>query len=240
VITSPRSLAQAATRTKIIEIAAQLLHESGPTGVTTRAVADGAGVQAPAIYRLFGDKEGLLEAVAEHVMATFVSAKAVIVEQATSANTDPLDDLRAGWQSQIDFGLANPVLFHLLSDPVRARSSVAARAGRRVLESRVRRVALAGKLRVAEDRAVGIIQAAGIGTIQMMVATPEGERDPGLPDAMYAGVLAQILTDAPAETGADTLTTSVAFRAIAPQLTSLSEAERHMLVEWLDRVITDS
>ncbi|WP_338419811.1 TetR family transcriptional regulator [Streptomyces klenkii] len=33
--------------------------------MTTRAVAAAAGVQAPAIYRLFGDKDGLLEAVAE-------------------------------------------------------------------------------------------------------------------------------------------------------------------------------
>ena len=44
--------------------------------VTTRAVADAAGVQAPTLYRLFGDKDGLMEAVAEHVMAAFVHAKA--------------------------------------------------------------------------------------------------------------------------------------------------------------------
>ena len=67
---------RSATRSIIIDVAAQLLQEHGPLAVTTRGVADRAGVQAPTIYRLFGDKDGLLDAVAEHVMATFVSAKA--------------------------------------------------------------------------------------------------------------------------------------------------------------------
>jgi AcrR family transcriptional regulator len=37
---------------------------AGRRAVTTRAVAAGAGVQAPTIYRLFGDKDGLLDALA--------------------------------------------------------------------------------------------------------------------------------------------------------------------------------
>lgn len=67
-----------------------------------------AGIQAPTIYRLFGDKDGLLKAVAEQVMATHVSAKAAIVEAASAGDVDPLVDLRAGWQTQIDFGVTNP------------------------------------------------------------------------------------------------------------------------------------
>ncbi|MGI3786407.1 MAG: TetR/AcrR family transcriptional regulator, partial [Janthinobacterium lividum] len=65
------------TRARVVDVAAHLLQSEGPAAVTTRAVAEGAGVQAPTIYRLFGDKDGLLEAVAEHVMAAFVSAKTV-------------------------------------------------------------------------------------------------------------------------------------------------------------------
>ncbi|MDQ2795770.1 MAG: TetR/AcrR family transcriptional regulator, partial [Actinomycetota bacterium] len=47
----------------MIDVAARLLQEEGPAAVTTRGVALAAGVQAPAVYRLFGDKDGLLEAV---------------------------------------------------------------------------------------------------------------------------------------------------------------------------------
>jgi AcrR family transcriptional regulator len=52
-------------QSKIIDAAARVLRDHGPAAVTTRRVAEQAGVQPPAIYRLFGDKDGLLEAVAE-------------------------------------------------------------------------------------------------------------------------------------------------------------------------------
>jgi AcrR family transcriptional regulator len=225
------------TRTRIVEVAARFLREEGPGAVTTRGVAQAAGVQAPAIYRLFGDKDGLLEAVAEHVMSSFVAAKASVVEAAAEADVDPVDDLRDGWRSQVDFGLANPALFALLSDPARVAGSPAARLGRRVLEARVHRVAAAGRLRVSEARAVGIIQSSGVGVITTILSTVPSDRDPGLADAVFEGVLAQILTDAPAGGGPGHLATVVAFRAVAPELDQLSEAERRLLTEWLDRIV---
>ena len=223
------------SRARIIDAAAQLLKEHGPAAVTTRAVAVGAGVQPPAIYRLFGDKDGLLEAVAEHVMTSYVEAKAGVVDAAAADGVDPLDDLRAGWQTQLEFGLANPDIFRLLSDPSRVLTSPSAAAGRRVLEKRIRRVAESGRLRVSEQRALGLVQAGGIGTIQTLLATPPEQRDPGLGEAMYEAVLAQILTDAPARDADDTVAATVAFRAITPSLTALSDSERRLMTEWLDR-----
>ncbi|RFA18272.1 TetR/AcrR family transcriptional regulator [Subtercola boreus] len=228
------------TRSRIVEVAAQLLREQGPAGVTTRRVAEAAGVQAPTIYRLFGDKDGLLDAVAEFVLATFVSTKAAIVEAASADDVDPLDDLRAGWRAQIEFGVANPELFRLLSDPARGRSSPAAESGKRVLEARIHRVAVAGRLRVAESRAVDLVQAAGIGCIQTLLATAPGLRDAGLADSMYEAVLAQILAEVvPGEEhlGSAPLAALVGARAISPELDALSEVERMMLAEWLDRAI---
>ncbi|MBQ1012875.1 TetR/AcrR family transcriptional regulator, partial [Micromonospora sp. M51] len=64
-------------RAGIVAAATELLREKGANAVTTRAVAQAAGVQAPTIYRLFGDKDGLIDAVAEHVMASYVSGKSV-------------------------------------------------------------------------------------------------------------------------------------------------------------------
>src|SRR6202012_1491465 len=99
--------------------------------------ADRAGVQPPAIYRLFGDKDGLLDAVAEHVMAQFAPAKTAAAQPASADGVDPLEDLPAGWRSQVAFGVANPALFRLLSDPTRVAGSPGAQQGRRVLEARV-------------------------------------------------------------------------------------------------------
>ena len=229
---------RADTRSRIVDVAAGLLQEHGPAAVTTRSVAQGAGVQAPTIYRLFGDKEGLLEAVAEHVMAAFVSAKSEIVRAASAADVDPLEDLLAGWETQINFGVNNPTLFRLLSDPGRVMYSAVIRSGKHVLEARVHRVAVTGRLRVSEPRAVDLIQAAGIGTIQTLLATPPDQRDQGLPGAMYEAVLGQILTDAPSHADDGSMAAAVAFRAIAPRLQTLSESERHLLVEWVDRAIS--
>ncbi len=231
--TSSRS----ATRSKIIDVAALLLQEEGPAAVTTRGVAETAGVQAPTIYRLFGDKDGLLDAVAEHVMATYVSAKAAIVKAASADNADPLDDLRTGWQMQIDFGVANPTLFGLLTDPARARRSPAAQSGKRVLESRVHRIAMTGRLRVSEQRAVDLIHSAGTGTVLTILSTPPAQREPGLADGMYEAVLRQIVTDAPERAASGSIAPTVAFRAIAPHLDMLSDAEHRLLAEWLDRAI---
>ena len=227
------------TRARIVDVAARLLRDQGPGAVTTRGVAEAAGVQAPAIYRLFGDKDGLLDAVAEHVMAAHVSAKAAVVAAASEQDIDPLSDLRAGWDSQIEFGLANPALFRLLGDPDRVPPSPAAEAGRRVLESRVHRVAATGRLRVSEQRAVDLVHAAGMGTIQALLSTPAEQRDRGLAAGMYDAVLRQILTDAPGATENGPLAAAVALRAVAPRLAVLSEAERRLLAEWLDRVLAD-
>ncbi|MEU2349815.1 TetR/AcrR family transcriptional regulator [Modestobacter sp. NPDC049651] len=225
-------------RTRIVEVAARLLRDEGPAAVTTRGVAEAASVQAPTIYRLFGDKDGLLDAVAEHVMATSVAAKRATVEAAAAGGVDPVEELRAGWVAQVEFGLTNPGVFRLLSDPARAAGSPAAQAGRQVLASRVHRIAAAGRLRVGERRAVDLVQAAGIGVITTLLATAPEDRDPGLADAVLDGLLQQLLTDAAPERSDDgTTAAAVALRAAAPGLEALSEPERRLLAEWLDRVV---
>jgi AcrR family transcriptional regulator len=220
------------TRASIVESAARLLREHGADAVTTRAVAQAAGMQAPTIYRFFDDKEALLDAVAEHVLATYVSTKAVAGD-----DTDPVADLRAGWLAHIDFGLANAALFGLLIDPARGGGSPAAAAGLEVLRARVRRVAAIGRLRVPERRAVELIHAAGTGALLTLLATPPQHRDPGLADAMYDAVTRVILTDAPPLPAGDATAAVVALRAVAPALTGLSDAERALLTEWLDRAV---
>ncbi|MFF5176189.1 TetR/AcrR family transcriptional regulator [Micromonospora sp. NPDC000089] len=217
-------------RLRIVEIAAGLLREGGAAAVTTRAVARAAGVQAPTIYRLFEDKDALLDAVAEHVFATYVAGKAL-----ADHTDDPVADLRAAWDTHVGFGLANPALFALLADPGRGTRSPAVAAGLEVLRARVRRVAVAGRLRVTERRAVELIHAAGTGAVLTLLAAPPDERAPGLADAMYEAVTRSILTDAPTLTAGTATAAAVAFRAVVSDLPSLTDAERALLSEWLDR-----
>src|ERR1700733_9646637 len=218
------------TRENLVQVAARLLREQGAAAVTTRAVALAAGVQAPAIYRLFGDKDGLLDAVAEHVLAAYVAGKAL-----TAGSGDPLADLRAGWDMQIGFGLANAALFGLLPDPGRGARSPAGAAGLEVLRARVRRVAAAGRLRGPARRAREPIPAAGTGAVLTLLSMEPQDRDPGLADAMYDAVMRSILSDAPSPAAGGTTAAAVAFRTVVPDLPHLTDTERALMAEWLGR-----
>jgi len=218
-------------RTSIVEVAARLLRAEGPDAVTTRGVAAEAGVQAPTIYRLFGDKDGLLDAVAEHVLATYVAEKTPSPETA-----DPVADLRAGWDMHIGFGLANPALFALMADPRRGSRSPAAAAGAEILRARVQRVAAAGRLRVAEELAVDLIHAAGTGAVITLLSGPVERRDRGLADAAWDAVIRAIAIDLPVLPAGDTAAAAVALRTALPALTTLTAAERALMAEWLDGI----
>src|SRR6266496_5208426 len=103
VLMAPNTQRRDLTRDRIVKAAAGLLRDHGPAAVTTRRVAHEAGLQPPALYRFFQDKGDLLDAAAEHVFAEHVASK-----QTTAPSDDPEEDLRAGWNTQISFGLANP------------------------------------------------------------------------------------------------------------------------------------
>ncbi|PZE76170.1 TetR family transcriptional regulator [Curtobacterium sp. MCBD17_019] len=226
-------------RMRIVTAAAELLRDEGAVAVTTRAVAERAGVQAPTIYRLFGDKDGLLDAVAEHAMTTFSATKAAAVDAVTGV--DPVADLRAGWAMTIAFGLANPDLFVIMSDPRRGRDSPAVAAGIRLLEERLRRVAAAGRLAVRERDAVRLMHAAGLGAVLAILDEPADERDPRLADVVFDAVMTQVLAPEPADEGprgtSGVRTAAITLRASIDELGALSSAERGVLAEWLDRIV---
>ena len=56
---------------------------------------------------------------------------------------------------------------------------------------------------------------------------------------MYEAVAGAIFTDVSAIERDDPISTSVAFRTLTPRLPVLSEAERALLSEWLDRAIDE-
>ncbi|MDM7883563.1 TetR/AcrR family transcriptional regulator [Curtobacterium sp. RHCKG23] len=230
-------------RERIVAAAAELLHEDGADAVTTRAVAVRAGVQAPTIYRLFGDKDGLLDAVAEHAMTVFAAEKAALVADGAAEGTDPVAALRSGWDATIAFGLANPDLFVIMSDPRRGRGSPAVAAGLRALEERLRRVAAVGRLLVREADAVRLVHAAGTGTVLAILeeaGEAEDDRRSDLADRAWAAVASQVLVaedDVPAGPDRALRTAALTLRAGVDGLDALSPAERAVLAEWLDRVV---
>jgi AcrR family transcriptional regulator len=219
-------------RARIVDGAASLLASGGRDAVTTRAVAAAAGVQAPTIYRHFGDMRRLLDAVAEHGFKTYLGEKSV-----REPGPDPVEDLRRGWDAHVGFGLANPALYALMyGEPgVETPAGTAARA---ILHEHVRRVAAAGRLRVSEELAAHMIHAAGSGTVFALLAMQHPDRR--LSHVMRDSVYASILTEAPTLPAPGPAAAANALRAALPEATALSEGERLLLAEWLERLTSGS
>ena len=227
---------QVPVRERIVRAAADLLVREGLEAVSTRAVSAAAGVQAPAIYRQFGDMRGLLDAAAREVLATYVAKKAK-----REASDDPVEDLRRGWDEHVAFGLANPAAYTLLyGSGANAEDVPANRKGLAILEALVGRVAEAGRLRVDIETAVRLIHAGGSGATLMLVNMPAAKRDLSLSHAMREAVLAAVTTTPPpkGKRGAGRVASrAVALRAVLPEAgVAISDGERHLLGEWLDRL----
>jgi hypothetical protein len=140
----------------------------------------------------------------------------------------------------VAFGLAHPSVFAILSgDPETAPTSDMVKAGLEVLRRRVRNVALAGRLKTSEVRAVDLLRSVGTGTVLTLLAQPETQRDPGLSIAARESVIAAIIGEATSQTASGPNTAAAALRASLDQTSVLTNGERHLLAELLDRIARD-
>lgn len=222
---------------RIVQATASLLAEGGREALSIRAVCDAAGVQAPTIYRQFGDMRGLLDAVTSYGFSTYLRSKL-----AWERSEDPVEDLRRGWDLHITFGLANPALYALMyGDPRPGDTPKAALEAAEVLYQLVRRGAEAGRLRVGVERAAQMIHAAGVGVTLTLLGTEPGKRDPSLSATTREAVLSAITTETEVATG-QAAHYRLAHRAVALEAvlieaaSELTLAERTLLSEWLDRL----
>ncbi len=219
-------------RQRILVCAAELLASGGREALTTRAVATAAGVQQPTIYRLFGDKDALLDAVAEYGFLAYLKQKSP-----AEPGQDPIDALRAGWDLHVGFGLANPAIFSIMyGDPRPGKTSPAAAKAVDFLRRRMRLLAASGRLRVSEERAANLIRAGGCGTVFTLLAMPEGDRDLDLSITAREAVLAAITTRAPTLEAPGAASAAIALRATLSETKALTASEQQLLSEWLARI----
>ncbi|MDX2916996.1 MULTISPECIES: TetR/AcrR family transcriptional regulator [Streptomyces] len=228
------------TRTRILEVAATLVRESPDGDISTRAVCEAAKVGPPALYRHFGDKEGLLSAVVDHGFEEYLATK-----RERGETTDAVEDLRRGWDSHIAFALDNRNLYRLMNSPAMRTPPAAALESHRILTGDLERAAAQGRIRVAPELAAQMIMSANVGVALMLVSRPATFDDIGVShrvrDALYATVLtpepprepsASVPADAEVPTAAARLSALLRKERGA----GLSTAEAALMKEWLDRV----
>src|SRR4051812_26909662 len=223
------------TRTRILEAAEKLLENSPDRDIATRQVCEAAGVAQPVLYRLFGDKAGLLRAVVDHGFDRYLATK-----RTAEPSADPVEDLRSGWDTHVAFALAHPAVYRLMHSPAVGRMPSAAAEALRLLREVLDRCAAAGRLRVDPEAAAQAIMAANVGVALSLVTQPQAYDDPRLSTRVRDAVHEQVLVlDAPPRTGADVAATALQLSAqLAATATRLSAAERALLGEWLGRLAT--
>lgn len=96
-------------RREILSAASALLYEGGPDGLTIRRLALRCGYTAPAIYQIFGDKAGLLDAILREAMANLISRISEVPEQ-----QDPIALLRLQFKEIVRFGREHPTHYRLM------------------------------------------------------------------------------------------------------------------------------
>ena len=230
-------------RDDILAAAAELLAQSGSGDVSTRAICERAGVQAPTLYRHFGDKDALLAAVVDEAFEQYLGSKRLVVP-----TDDPVERLRIGWDSHNAWGLAHPAYYRIIFSPTAtaATAPVAAAEAMGILRSHLDACAEAGLLRIAPDVAAQMIMAANVGVTLMQISRPGLYPDPGLStrvrDSLHARVFrerepAQTQTPMPtARADAAATATTLAALLRSDDSTPLTPTERALLLDWLARL----
>jgi AcrR family transcriptional regulator len=226
------------TSEKVLWAAADLLQKGGIDAVSTRAVAAAAGVQPPAIYRQFGDKDGLLDAVTTFVLQNYLHQKRRLL----TASDDPVNHLRRLWDLHVQFGLAQPDCYVLTYGQARpGRTVPAADESYSLLREATSRAGEHGLLKTTAERGASFMHACGVGFVLTQLTIPEQERDPKLNEFAREHALAAILNEPKrkAPQSHDLPGRAVALgEAIRDDRgdVPLTVAERRLLREWLDRL----
>ncbi|MCI3273751.1 TetR/AcrR family transcriptional regulator [Streptomyces cylindrosporus] len=227
-------------REKILEAATELLAEAPAADVSTRAVCEKAGVGAPMLYRLFGDKAGLLAAVVDRGFEEYLASK-----RAARPSGDPVADLRSGWDNHMRFALEHPNHYRLMYSPELTVPPAAAQEAHALLLEILERCAAAGRLTVPPALATRMIMSANVGAALSMLTRPEQYPDPRFSERLRDALLGTLTRPAESEQAGEqdgrdravpVAAATLAARLRAEQSPVFTPAESALLEQWLDKL----
>jgi AcrR family transcriptional regulator len=232
----PRGTSAGETRDRLLLAAAQLMDKAGGTSVSTRAICQRAGVEAPTLYHHFGSKQHLIDAVIRHGFMQYLEPQPV-----GDTTLDPIEAIRLGWDHHVRFGLDNPRFYALLYGNVeRGRPCAITAPALAQLTKLLLAAASVGRLRVAPADAAAQLLAANVGVTLSLIAQPEGSTDLTLSDrvreAALAGVLAQDEATNNASPSDARASAAVVLATTLDEAAVLSPGERALLSELLNRL----
>jgi AcrR family transcriptional regulator len=229
------------TRARIIDVAAGLLAASPGGQISTREVCEASGITAPTLYHHFGDKDGLLQAVVTDGFERYLARK-----RAIGTTGDVVADFRRGWDMHVEFGVANPALYHVMyGRPGSGRTSApAAEAAHADLVAMLREFDDAGRLQLPVDVAADVVDAAAVGTTLHLIRTCGTAGDPMagiVRDAVVATVSCPARTYAASPVTPQLTHAAARLRAELPHgpVAALRASETALMHDWLSE-LTDA
>jgi AcrR family transcriptional regulator len=223
-------------RSRILDVTESLLRSIGRDAITIRAVADEAKVQLPTIYRLFGDKVGLLDAVAERGFTRYM---AIDPEQRESL--EPIEQLRHGWDIHVRFGLENPELYGLMYAESHSRKvTPAAQIALDGLTALIGRLAASGSLKVSQEEATFTAFSSASGAVLSTYFLPGVLHDPSYLVNIRESMISSLTTEANDHDGGLIANAATTLGGNLDRLKALSLNEKNLLHEWLNRILASS
>ncbi|MEF9885876.1 TetR/AcrR family transcriptional regulator [Streptomyces sp. P9-A4] len=177
-------------RERILEATEELLATKDAPAISTRAICDRAKVGMPEIYRQFGDKQGLLTAVADIGFERFLADK-----RRNPLTDDPVADLRTAWNSHVAFALRNPHLYRLMFTPTSDAKPEAVKEAQALLLKALERCRDAGRLRMAPELAGQAILSANVGVCMMALSYPDLFGGSGISPAVRDALIDKVTGD---------------------------------------------
>ncbi|MGO1412828.1 TetR/AcrR family transcriptional regulator [Microbacterium sp. JB110] len=222
-------------RAALLAAAEAQLVASLDSDIATRAVCEAAGVTQPVLYRIFGDKRGLLDALADAGLERYAARKAEL-----EVTDDPAEDLRRGWDDHLSFAQEHAALYQLMFAPRPWASSRARDGVIELLRRTLSRCAAAGVLRVEIDVAQAMLLAANVGLALNRMADPASYAATGVSDALRDAVMGSVLDDDGSQRGQEDAG-AAARRQIRAQLrmdppSALLPEETALMTLWLNRL----
>ncbi|MEV6595200.1 TetR/AcrR family transcriptional regulator [Streptomyces acidicola] len=174
------------TRDRLLVVGADLLQAAQGGEVSTRAITQAAGVQAPTLYHYFGSKQGLLDEVVSHGFHRFLE------EHQASSVDDPIEAVARAWDMHVRFGVEHPAFYAHLYARVEPgyKCGVVSQVELMLLSSLEGAV---GQLTVSPADAAKTILAASSGVVITMIGELDGTVDWALSDRTRDAILKSLV-----------------------------------------------
>lgn len=227
-----------ALRNALLRAAEEQLIAAPDGDIATRAVCEAVGVTQPVLYRLFGDKRGLLDALADAGLQRYAARKAEL-----EVSDDPSADLRRGWDDHLAFAREHAALYRLMFAPRPWASSSARDGVTALLERTLTRCAAAGMLRVDIGVAATMLLAANVGLALDRMDTNGRDDSDDVADALRNAVLDAVLLSSSSGDQHDVDAASrrqLRARLEAGGSTALLPEESALMRLWLDRLDSEA